>query len=164
VKGPGIIVGFEQGSDPISRTIQWWGGGDYCHVTTLMPGGQTVIDARSKGGVAVRPLSYLEHSKMMWLKIPANTYQALSAIDALKVQVGKKYDWRGILAFADPAIHDDKKTWFCDALAVFSWKKAGLLPQLWFPFSRITPGGACLIAQSLGAIRVISPILGSARL
>jgi hypothetical protein len=165
-----ITVGFCRGRDLTSKLIGWFGGGYYSHVTTLLPDRKHVIDSRADeidgvpSGVQVRPLTYLKPYTIDWVELPASNGASSRIIAALKSQLGRPYDEIGIYHYLTGAIKDrnwsDETAWFCDELAVWSWMQGPLLSPILFPTlepNRITPGGAALIAWSLGAQRQSDP-------
>lgn len=130
-----LIIGDCRGSDYLSRTIGWFGGGYYSHSTTLFPRNQLamlkrakpdydlsripstgwlVIDSRNDEvggappGVQVRSANYLKHNKerVTWRHIPCTRAQELIVYAALISQLGKPYDKVGILEFVTGALKD----------------------------------------------------------
>jgi len=152
---PGVTVGFCRGSGFLSRAIEWFGGGYYSHVTTLMPGQREVIDARLRGGVARRPVSYLKNEAVDWYRLQCSPAQCQAVYEFLTQQLGKRYDVRGIVNFVTGCNRDPnwvrRSAWFCDELAAASWIHAGIarkpFPQI--PLFRITPGGSALMFSQL---------------
>lgn len=170
MQSPGVIVGFVRGQALYSKLIALKGGWKYSHVTTLMPGGATVIDSvwhpldtfkrkeLQTGGVRERPVSYLKRSQVDWFKLPATEDQANAVYSALQSQIGKPYDSLGIRNFVTGGLSDrnfrNQSAWFCDELAVWSWERGNVIPTLLIPPSRIDPTGASLIAQTAFAVPV----------
>lgn len=159
----GIVVGFVRGNGPLSRVIGWFGAGYYSHVTTLWcERTNVVIDARLDRiygvppGVQMRPLHYLKGDRVDWLRLPASASRVSQCKEALYSQVGKPYDTLGIWNFVSGKMRDrnfrDCRAWFCDELAVWSWEQADIIPPLALAPSRITPGGAALVASAIGAV------------
>jgi hypothetical protein len=170
----GILVGFVHGGELSSRFIGCFGGSYYCHVTTLLPDGANVIDSRlgwgAPDGVQVRPLSYLyppfsaKGSRVAWYQLDCQPAQALTVYRLLHSQLNKPYDRIGIINFMTCQMRNrnwrSEAAWFCDELAVWTWERAGICR----PFiddnlspSRITPGGAAMVAIQSGARRVHPP-------
>jgi len=152
---PGVTVGFCRGSGLASAAIGWFGGSYYSHVTTLLPDLRTVIDARLRGGVQRRPVSYLRGEQVDWYKLSCESSEANAVYRFLTAQLGKRYDVRGILDFVTGSNRDPHWTrrdaWFCDELAAASWIAAGIAkrPFKHLPLFRITPGGSALIFSQL---------------
>lgn len=154
-----------------------WGietGGGWSHMANLLADG-SIIDARSDRvhdsrtgkpvlidgkrippGVQRRPGYYLEGIKK-WVVLEApstapGNYDAWK--HALEAQLGKPYDFIGILDFLTESPLDrnwrDQTAWFCDELAVFAMEQSGYCPPLPQPVFRITPSAALLLAIGLG--------------
>lgn len=156
-----------------------WGietGGGWSHMANLMADG-SIIDARSdrirdtrtgkrclgpdgkpiSPGVQRRPGSYLEGIKK-WVVLQGPEDGNGRSYDrwrlALEAQLGKPYDFIGILDFLTESPLDrnwrDQRAWFCDELAVWAMEQAGYTPQIPEPVFRITPSAALLLAIGLG--------------
>jgi hypothetical protein len=130
-----LIIGDCRGSDCLSRTIGWFGGGYYSHSTTLFPrswlpfvstarpdyslkhippGGALVLDSRNDSvggappGVQIRAASYLpKHGEAVdWRHLPCSARQEACIYRALISQLGKPYDKIGILDYVTGALRD----------------------------------------------------------
>lgn len=169
----GLIVGFCRPSSLAGRGIGWFGGGYYEHVTTLFPDFKRVIDAQDKWirspmgdrgwirpGVEIRPVTYLSLKKVDWYQFPTSAQITMRVLARLQTQLHKPYDEIGIFDFATGALKDrnwrNESAWFCDELAAWSWEQENVCLPLIYPLSpnRITPGGAALIANQVGAQQI----------
>lgn len=159
-----LVVGFVRGKGISSDAIGWFGGGYWSHVTTLLPGGTHVLDARSDivqgipEGVQIRPVDYLKDDECVWMGLPGTAAQVQKALDALHSQIGKPYDVQGIIDFADNERLDpnwqNESAWFCDELAAWSWIRGGwwnVDARLKLYPNRLTPGGAAFVIMALHA-------------
>lgn len=161
---PGLTVGFVKGRTPASRLIEWWGGGGWSHATTLVAPGW-VIDARLSGGVARRPVSYLQNDEVEWLRVPCPPAAVSATIAALESQLDKPYDWAAILAFASPGIAAlanrdwrSEKSWFCSEIQGWAGEQGGAWPKLRTPRVTLTPGDMRLVASTREAVKMGAPI------
>ena len=162
----GLRVRFVADRSLPSWAIGWFGGGIWSHMATYVTD-STVIDARSDviqgipAGVKVRPVSYLDdYPKWLTLEIPCDALQLEACMSALRSQLDKPYDTRGIYNFATGSMDDknwqDLSAWFCDALAIWAQQVSGICPFLTLPATRLTPSTAFLIDQVLGGKVVAS--------
>ena len=151
-----MVVG---GSAASSRAIERAGFGPWSHMAGLLAD-DAVLDARddvvggTAPGVQLRAAHYLD-SQPRWAIFEAPTadhYQAWEA--ALRSQLGKPYDSRGIVDFAESVFTGNyadpnyaaaqSKAWFCDELQAWAAVQSGDLAQVppWFHFFAQTPTGA----------------------
>lgn len=158
----GLTVGYVTSGGWTSRLIEWRSAGGPSHATTLVEPGW-VIDARLQGGVQRRPISYLEGSQVLWLRIPAEDAAVAACIAFLKAQVGKPYDWRDIVDFAVPGRFQtpwrNTSSWICSELQIAA-EETGILPKLIVPANRITPQDALIANSARGALPIAGPIFG----
>lgn len=157
---PGLTVGYVTSGELGSRLIEWRSAGGPSHATTLVAPGW-VIDARFRGGVARRPISYLEKAKVRWLRIPATEMRVRAAIEALRSQIGKPYDWRDIVGFAIPQAFTrswkDERAWICSELQIWAEQKGGIVTTS-KSVARIDPNDAMLLNEGRGAVELPGPI------
>jgi hypothetical protein len=147
------------GSAFSSGVIERAGFGPWSHMAGLLAD-DTVLDARDDSvggqppGVHIRAAHYL-HSQPRWAIFEAPTgdhYPAWEA--ALRSQLGKPYDTRGIADFAESVFTGTyvdpnyagaaSKAWFCDCLQLWGAVQSGDLrsPPDWFHFFAQTPSSA----------------------
>lgn len=99
-----------------------------------------VIESVTHGGVRMVPLDDFEsqYPRLFKMELP---YKANEKIfNAVKSQIGKKYDWTAILAFGFNRNWQEKDAWFCSELIMNGILEAGytvLNPST--KVSRITP-------------------------
>lgn len=127
-----------------SGAIERAGFGQWSHMANLLADG-TVLDARDNAvagvapGVHLRPARYLD-SEPKWAVFEAPTDTHYAAWEAAgRSQLGKPYDERGILDFAEGTFTGsytdanfagaDSKAWFCDCLATWMAIQSGDLPK-----------------------------------
>ena len=151
-----MVVG---GSAASSRVIERAGFGPWSHMAALLAD-DTVLDARddvvggTPPGVQLRIAHYLD-SQPRWAIFEAPTADHYPAWEAaLKSQLGKPYDERGILDFAESVFTGEyvdpnyasaqSKAWFCDVLQAWGAIQSGDIAPVpnWLRLFAQTPTGA----------------------
>lgn len=155
-----IKVRFCAAAGFLSGSIKWFGGSIFSHMANFLADGR-IIDARDDNpcgngrGVQIRPGDYLD-SVARWIdvEIACTPPQANAWEDALRSQVGKPYDERGILDFIIGSSRDrnwrDQSAWFCDELGAWAQEEAGICPRLIAPTFKLTPGAVALVDMAIG--------------
>ncbi len=97
----------------MDKLIRWWTGSPYSHCE-LVIGGLSYGSSNRDGGVRSKYIEWDSHS-WDFLEIPE---QALGvrqdeAHDWFMKNMGRKYDWFGLLWFVVPINLQDPKKWFC---------------------------------------------------
>ena len=110
-----------------------WSPWSHCAIVD----GEEVIEAAAFGGVRARPLADMlaDATKMAILTLPGDEQ---AVIAAARSQIGKPYDWQGVLGFGFRRRWQDDDAWFCSELVAWAFAKAGsplFRTQPW----RITP-------------------------
>lgn len=123
-----------------SRLIKFFGhGAGWSHVDAIMPDGR-LLGARDDicgdipAGVQVRPKNYKNFERTRKIYLPCPPHMATAFYDFLKLQLGKPYDERAIIAFATGSDWRDPAAWFCSELQARALEVAG-----WFPFPLASP-------------------------
>ena len=144
-----IVLQFCRGGDLGSALIEWYGHGQWSHVDAVMPE-DTLLGARTDGGVAIRPASYLPSSIPTWrFAVPAGDAATNEFCELLRGQIGKPYDWRAIAGFGAGRDWRDPGAWFCSELQAWALERVGRLPLLATPCNKLTPDDLALV---LGAV------------
>lgn len=101
--------------------VALWSSWSHCAIVD----GDQVIEAAATGGVRVRPLADLvaESSRTQLLEIP--TRDPASVIAAARSQVGKPYDWLGVVGIGFRRRWQDADRWFCSELIAWAFQAAG---------------------------------------
>ncbi|MDD2657582.1 MAG: hypothetical protein PHD04_02890 [Candidatus Pacebacteria bacterium] len=112
-----------KGTSLLSRTIEWFNWGDYSHAAFRNEKTGEVIEAWA-GGVRLVKNEWIQHNNDTHIDYfdfidPLTDYEAHVIWQALCKEVGKKYDYFGILHFLTRRGGDDRRKWFCSEL-VFS--------------------------------------------
>lgn len=107
------------------------------HVAIEIDG--VVYDAMAGKGVRLMSAWGFEHrwDKAIPVSVPVKDKQA--ALDFLEEQIGKPYDWGGIIAFPFRKSWHDKAKWFCSELAAEAMNLGSHYSISRVASSRITP-------------------------
>jgi len=131
------VCGYRGRSFFPSKLIKWITWSEYSHVAIMLPDTGAVFEAWD--GVGVRCIDSLSdhHTpktivSVMYIDVTPEQY--LGLIDALQSQLGKKYDWKGVLRFPPllrPFISKkiskrESERWFCSELVNWAFWKIGL--------------------------------------
>lgn len=158
----GLTLGYEYGTAIESRLIEYSEAGmGPSHATTLV-GPDWVIDARLSGGIKHRPLSYLKHDRMRWLRLPMPEEKIAATVAFLDRQCGEKYAWGDVFAFIAPALFKPftgaVHPWMCSYLQIAAEVAGGALLKPPFPLERLDPLNAMLMNAAAGAIEIPKPV------
>ena len=117
------MIALYKGITPASRAIEWFTRGPYSHVAWVCRDG-TVIEARGSGVRRVDSIAdqHVDGTPVELYDVPGCDPAAAEAF--LAAQIGKPYDYRGLLGFITRTETQDKGCWFCSEL-VFAAAKAG---------------------------------------
>ena len=88
----------------------------------------------------VRKLTFWEDVSKIDFFLVTGTYNNTRAVEFLEAQIGKGYDWYGILRFL-PRWRKDNDRWFCSELAFEALRRAGITLLRDIPATKVTPGG-----------------------
>ncbi len=115
------------------RAFLW---SEWSHVAIV--DGEDVIEAATGAGVRRRPLADLlaESSQYEIVDVPA--LSPASVIAAARTQIGKPYDWPGVLGIGFRRRWQDDDSWFCSELVAWAFHTSGC-PLFRIDAWRITP-------------------------
>lgn len=131
-----IKLQFSSTSQIGSRFISYGTYSWASHVDFVLPDGR-LLGAVTKTGVSFHP----PHEAKVIRRLETFLVDAPdSVIDYAIEQLGKPYDWPGILNFVTRNRNwEDTDSWFCSELVAYAFKKAGH-PLIRADTYRITPG------------------------
>lgn len=111
-----------------------WSGWSHCALVD----GDDIIEAAAFHGVRRRSLHALlsDSSRFAILDIPVKSPAAIIA--AAHSQIGKPYDWAGVLGIATRRRWQEDDAWFCSELIAWAFAQGGN-PLVRVPAWRITP-------------------------
>ena len=157
----GLTVGYVYATAWTSRLIEYYEAGQGpSHATTLVAPGY-VIDARLRGGVAKRPVSYLDGSRVEWYRLELPEAAVRGTIEFLHAQVGQPYAKLDIVAFLVPPMFrkhlPSPHPWMCSWLQVAAEVAGGALPKPPIAERRADPLDAQIMNVARGAVLVDGP-------
>ena len=91
------------------RLIRWWTNSRYSHCELIIDGMANSADAWTN---CVRAITVSGFNPDSWERV-AVTGDKDIALEFVRMQLGKKYDWFGILGFIVPWKSGDKNKWYC---------------------------------------------------
>ena len=115
-----------RGQGWISRAIRWQTNGDYSHAAIQLPDGQIIEAWHKPSGVRIRP------RMTNWNNVEAYEVEGMTsdqwddAVDFLRDQLGKRYDFGGVARFLTRWRKDQDERWFCSELVFAAMKAAGV--------------------------------------
>jgi hypothetical protein len=146
---PSIVIRFVAEKRWYSPLIRWFSHGAYSHVDVVGPDDK-VYGARPIGGVAARDPNYMSFSVVKDVPVEVTQPQLDRAWSFMKDQLGKKYDFSTLLAFALNRNWREGNHWACSELATAMLEQANVFKHApSSPTNRITP---CDLALMLSII------------
>lgn len=121
---------------PLIRVFSW---SKYSHMVILIDDGKNVLHSDFHG-VRIEPIEDLQKRSKNWMIVEYECECPEKVIEACKTQLGKPYDFGGIIGIAlrDVNLQDDSK-WWCSELPAYGFMMAGQ-PKFQEDFMhRITP-------------------------
>lgn len=135
-----IRLQFSTESGILSEIIRTFDHGWCSHVDAILPD-NTLLGARSDGGVQIRPPNYTKFTRTQIVSIPIDDKPFLEFLHA---QVGKPYDSTAIFAFAFDRDWREDDSWFCSELQAAALEKVWFQHKLSTAANRITPSDLLL--------------------
>jgi len=149
-----ILARFIRGTAWDSKLIEWQTRAWCSHCEAMMPDWKQTLGAMLKGGVKYRSFDDPEYKGVKrWENwhVPCTIAQKDTFYGFMESQIGKPYDWRGIVSFAlGERDWRDASAWFCSEILVRAVEVAGLtkVPEQ-IPTDRLSPRDAYLIVTML---------------
>ena len=115
-----------KGRGMFSRLIRWQTNGQYSHAAIQLPDGRIIEAWHKPAQVRVRP------PLRDWSNVDAFSVQGMSeakwkvVADFLEDQIGKKYDFGGVMRFVTRWRKPKDDKWFCSELVFQAIKEAGV--------------------------------------
>lgn len=119
---PNIKLQFSAQNKIGSMLIRWRDWSDYSHVDTVLSNG-SLLGARGDG---VKVRAPYKTSKKLIICIYVTEQQEKDYYTALFSQIGKKYDYAGIIGFVANRDWQEDNKWFCSELVMYCLMKAGI--------------------------------------
>jgi uncharacterized protein YycO len=133
-----VRLQFSTTKDFGSKFIRLMTWSEYSHVDIVLPDG-TLLGARMVNGVQIRPADYCNFSRVDIYEtiVPVND---TLIYDFARSQVGKPYDWKGIINIGLERNWQEPDSWFCSELAAWCFTQAGTpLLSVGEQYYRVTP-------------------------
>lgn len=136
-----ILIGQYYGTSLTSKAIEIKTWSDISHTSAFLPGGEEVIEAWGKG-VVRRPWreGHTKGTRIDLLECRCSGEQAQAFYIFLYDQIGKGYDFRGIMGFALSSEIQNKDRWFCSELIFAAALHAGVELLSRVPAHKVSPG------------------------
>ena len=115
-----------KGNGFVSRLIRWQTNGQYSHAAIQLPDGQIIEAWHKPAKVRIR------HVLEDWSNVEAFDVEGVTdaqwtdATQWLQKQIGKKYDFGGVLRFVTRWRKEQDEKWFCSELVFAALKHAGV--------------------------------------
>ena len=135
------MIALYKGTSALSRLIRWQTWSEYSHAAWVFPDG-SVIEAW-KGGVRHAPGILTQHTQgtdvdLFTLELTVEQRWAIQ--DFLIAQIGKPYDYAGILGFLAAAKTENPEKWFCSELIFAACKSTRIDLLRRVPSWKVSPG------------------------
>lgn len=150
-----IPLQFVLGTGISSQAIAWMGSGHFSHVDAVDPKGN-LYGARSdrvgyaNPGVQLRPAFYEKWKRRAVMVLATTKAQEKRFWDFLYAQRYKPYDSTAIWGFVNGRDWREDDSWFCSELQTAALEHAGVIPQLYTPFNKISPVSLCTLFSAVG--------------
>ena len=135
------MIALYKGTSILSRLIRWRTWSEYSHAAWVFPDG-SVIEAW-KGGVTHAPSILAGHApdtEVHLFTLDLTTEQRWAIQDFLIAQIGKPYDYAGILGFLTASKTENPGRWFCSELIFAACKSARIELLRRVPAWKVPPG------------------------
>lgn len=129
-----------------SRCIRWFSWSHYSHAAIVQErlDGQTIIEAWTPGGVQETQRFSQLHARgtridLFRFRRELSAFEECALLDFARKQLGRPYDWRGVLSFLFRARMQRKGSWFCSELVAYCCRMIGrqlLMCEDW----KVAPG------------------------
>lgn len=118
-----VRLAFFKQDTLIGRLIRFFTWGKYSHVALILEDGR-VIDSYPRLGVSIRSVD-LSDADIYYIDLPGNIKRKILA--DIKAQIGKKYDYRGVIGFLSRSKAEDPNRWFCSELIFEIFRRNGVV-------------------------------------
>lgn len=139
------MIALYRGISPISRAIRFFTWSDYSHASYVRDDRSLEIESWHKGGVRERSVLGEGHppcTKIDLFRINASSDQVRLIEGFLRSQVGKGYDYRGVVHFISRRDEElrGQERWFCSELVFAAHAHAGIHLLARVPAWKVSPG------------------------
>lgn len=138
-----------QGTGWISKAIRWQTRSSVNHAAIQLPNGE-IIEAWEGSGVQRKTLKSTEGIQAFTVD-GMTAEQWTQAIDLAVTQVGKKYDYWGVLTFISRRKAPSNDKWFCSELVFEALQHAGINLLERIEANEVSPGHLLLSPKLIPA-------------
>jgi len=148
---PKISLQFSTETNIGSRILHYYDHTWCSHVDAVLPNGG-LLGAKGIGGVKIRDGKRL--AKTLVVELETTPEKRKRFYDFCRDQIGKPYDFWGILAFAFNRNWRDDDSWFCSELISAALEYSGFFPyNICAAHSKITPQNLLLMVNMFTPIK-----------
>lgn len=145
-----VQLAFYNGKENFFNKMTCWRtNGNHSHVEIIFADGFSFSSSQWDGGVRFKDILYTSTDKWDILDIPDMGVRKEKLMkEWCESQVGKKYDYRGILRFFVGVKEDNPDKWFCSEICCAALQRVRVLPSLLVP-SQMSPEDLYIAVLSL---------------
>jgi uncharacterized protein YycO len=122
-----LIIRFaDLGWPAVSPLISWWTK-HWSNHCDLMTGPDTMISALPLFGVQEWPQRVVAAKRVEYITVPCTDEQARKAIAYARAQIGKPYDYGGVVSFPFRSSWRVQNRWFCSEITAAALEVAGVI-------------------------------------
>ena len=140
---------FSNSSQPLSPLIRWVTWSDWSHVAILVDDNLIIESTLSRGGVKIDSLSNFKDRSKDWAIFEVDCKSPSRVLAAAMTQVGKPYDWTGILGIGLKRDWQEDDAWFCSEFVFWAFDYAGEPKIRKDSIRRATPQHCYMFAKDL---------------
>lgn len=138
------MLAFYRGGSRLAKLIRWITWGDYAHVSYVRDDLSLELQSWFRGGVQASPIIgvYFPGADIDLYDVALTDCQRNAVEHFINSQLGKKYDWRGVLHFITRRREKpkDQDRWFCSELIAAAFELAGVPLLDRVPAYKVSPG------------------------
>lgn len=139
-----IKLVFSKNNNPGALVVRFGTWSKWSHVGIVIDD-TTVIDSRPFHGVQERPLvDFLDKAAEYEFK-QVEVESAANGIAWARTQIGKPYDWGGVISFAAHRDWSEEDCWYCSELAEGTIQAAGRTRFIENSIRRVSPQMAWMV-------------------
>lgn len=140
--------------NPFSWVIRAGSWSTWSHVAIVS--GESVIEAVAIDGVSQRPLVDRQKQDPRWQLVDFACPDPEGVIAAARSQIGKPYDYTGVLGLGLHRNWQQSGAWFCSELVAWAFQQGGCALFRSGATRRITPQDLWMLSPSISAPALVS--------
>lgn len=134
--------------NPFSWVIRAGSWSTWSHVAIVS--GDSVIEAVAIDGVSQRALADRKKQDPRWQLVDFACANPQGVIEAARSQIGKPYDYTGVLGIGFHRNWQQDDAWFCSELVAWAFQQAGCPLFRTGASRRVTPQDLWMLSPSIG--------------